>query len=55
MTAFAIWLLMHNALDAADKAELQGYITRCYGSLTSFNALFAEKESYFVGSGSAGE
>jgi hypothetical protein len=40
----------HAALDAADKAELQAYITRCYGSLTTFNSLFAEKESYFVGS-----
>jgi hypothetical protein len=40
----------HEVLDAADKAELQGYITRCYGSLTTFNALFAEKESHFVGS-----
>lgn len=39
----------HTVLDAADKLELQGYITRCYGSLTTFNALFAEKGSYFVG------
>lgn len=45
----------HSKLDAIDKAELQAYITRCYGSLTSFNALFATKESYFVGSsGGAG-
>ena len=40
----------HTALDAADKADLQAYITRCYGSLTTFNSLFAEKDSYFVGS-----
>jgi hypothetical protein len=45
----------HANLDAADKAELQGYLTRCYGSLTTFNALFAEKESFFVGSGSSQE
>jgi hypothetical protein len=45
----------HSNLDAADKAELQGYLTRCYGSLTTFNALFAEKESYFVGSGASSE
>lgn len=42
----------HAVLDAADKVELQGYITRCYGSLTTFNALFSEKASHFVGSGS---
>lgn len=43
----------HAVLDAADKVELQGYITRCYGSLTTFNALFSDKASNFVGSGSA--
>lgn len=42
----------HSVLDAADKLELQGYVTRCYGSLTTFNVLFAEKESQFSGSGS---
>lgn len=47
----------HPKLDAIDKTELQGYITRCYGSLTTFNSLFATKENYFVGSstGSSGE
>ena len=33
------------------KAKLQGYITACYGSLTSFNVLFAEEEDRFHGSG----
>jgi hypothetical protein len=42
----------HPALDAADKLDLQGYITRCYGSLTTFNVLFAEKSSQFSGSSS---
>jgi len=45
----------HPNLDAADKLELQGYITRSYGSLTTFNALFADKASYFVGTGSSSE
>ena len=33
------------------KIKLQGYITSCYGSLTSFNILFAEEEDRFKGSG----
>ncbi|MCB9665365.1 MAG: hypothetical protein H6732_14735 [Alphaproteobacteria bacterium] len=41
----------HDRLDAADKAELQAYITRCYGSLTTFNFLFADEDDKFVGSG----
>jgi len=41
----------HPGLSPEEKLELQGYITRCYGSLTTFNALFASKESYFQGQG----
>jgi hypothetical protein len=31
--------------------KLQGYISGCYGSLTSFNILFAETEDQFKGGG----
>jgi hypothetical protein len=33
------------------KVKLQGYISGCYGSLTSFNVLFADEEDQFKGSG----
>ena len=45
-----------NAADLPDdvKVKLQGYISGCYGSLTSFNVLFAEEDDQFKGS-SGGE
>jgi len=36
-------------LPADLKLKLQGYVTGCYGSLTSFNVLFAEDEDRFRG------
>lgn len=42
-----------NASDLAEdvKVKLQGYISGCYGSLTSFNVLFADEDDQFKGSG----
>ena len=33
------------------KVKLQGYISGCYGTLTSFNVLFADEEDQFKGAG----
>lgn len=38
-------------LDSAEKVQIQQYITSCYGSLTSFNYLFKDREDWFVGQG----
>ncbi len=37
----------HPKLDDAERIELQYYITKSYGSLTTFNLLFKEKEQNF--------
>ena len=41
-----------NASDLPDdvKVKLQGYVSGCYGSLTSFNLLFADEGDQFRGS-----
>ena len=42
-----------NAADLPEdvKIRLQGYISGCYGSLTSFNVLFADEADHFKGTG----
>ena len=39
----------HKVLSDAEKVDLQQYITRIYGSLTTFNILFRDSEDQFVG------
>jgi len=45
----------HKKLSDEDKVNLQQYITRIYGSLTTFNVLFRNREQWFVGEKTAGE
>jgi hypothetical protein len=39
----------HPKLGADDKVQMQQYVTACYGSLTTFNVLFADRKDQFVG------
>lgn len=45
----------HKTLTSDEKVELQQYITRSYGSLTTFNVLFKNNTQYFVGDSSKRE
>lgn len=36
-------------LSTEEKVQMQQYVTGCYGSLTTFNVLFANKGDHFVG------
>jgi len=39
----------HEKLSDAEKVDMQAYVTRCYGSLTTFNVLFRDERDRFVG------
>ena len=39
----------HKQMSDEEKVNLQQYITRIYGTLTTFNVLFKNKEHWFVG------
>ncbi len=37
----------NDKLESQDKIELQSYISKCYGTLTTFNSLFDDKDDHF--------
>lgn len=42
----------NKSLSDGEKLKLQGYITRIYGSMTSFNFMFAQPDDKFSGNSS---
>jgi len=44
----------NDKLTAAEKVDMQSYVTRCYGSLTTFNVLFRDERDRFVGEKGSG-
>ena len=44
----------NDKLTDAEKVDLQSYVTKCYGSLTTFNVLFRDERDRFVGEKGAG-
>ncbi len=45
----------HKILSDEEKVNLQQYVTRIYGSLTTFNVLFKNKENWFIGEKGSGD
>lgn len=45
----------HKIMSDEEKVNLQQYITRIYGTLTTFNVLFKNKEDWFVGDKSSND
>ena len=45
----------HPKLSAEEKVQMQQYVTGCYGTLTTFNVLFASKDDGFVGASGKGD
>jgi len=45
----------HPKLAEEEKIEMQQYVTRVYGTLTSFNVLFKDKDDWFIGARGSSE